>query len=97
MWDVYVGWHLRAPKLQEILSHAAKTPALFLDLMSLGLELRKDLSDVKIYSNTYNVTFPSNISDSDITKYLKWWIGKGGKGDDFLFNMFGICVKKMGL
>jgi len=33
MWDVYVGWHLRAPKLQEILSHAAKTPALFLDLM----------------------------------------------------------------
>ena len=50
MWDVYVGQHLRAPKLQEILSHAAKTPAVFLDLMSLGVKLRKNLPGVKIYS-----------------------------------------------
>ena len=48
------------PKLQEILSDAAKTPALFLDLMPLGVELRKS-SVVRIifpgYSHHYYDTY----------------------------------------
>ena len=86
--------HLRSPKLQEILSHAAKTPAVFLDLMSLGVKLRKNLPAAKI-SDKNKVTFPSKISDMDTPRYLKWWFGKDGKGD-VLFkdnNVWYLCEK----